>query len=43
MTVCMNERSWVDDQARIDDEAPLVLLPVGALDRSALSLSGCLA
>lgn len=32
-TVFMNELSWVDYQARMDRDAPTVLLPVGALEQ----------
>ena len=32
-TVFMNEMSWVDYQARIESDAPPVLLPVGALEQ----------
>ena len=32
-TVFMNELSWVDYQARIEGDAPPVLLPVGALEQ----------
>ena len=33
MTVFMNELSWIDYQARIEGDAPPLLLPVGALEQ----------